>query len=70
MFAYVRPRGITDIARVRTKVHVFTGMPHLFLVYDILSAKVGAIRLLESIRWGLADGDGQVGDAWNAEPAK
>ena len=44
-------------------------MPHLFLVYDIPSAKVGAIRLLESISWALADGDAKVGDAWNAEPA-
>ena len=69
VFAQFRGRGIELIAtRVPTKVHVFTGMPHPFLGYDIPSAKVCQTRVLESIRWALADGDDQVDKAWIAEP--
>ena len=62
--------------RIPTKVHVFPGMPHHFIVYelphqhvsyDLPSAKIYQTRLLESIRWALADGEDEVDVLWNTE---
>jgi hypothetical protein len=78
IFAYFRGHSKElTINRVSTKVHVFTGMPHHFVVYDLPhphvaydlpSAKICQIRVLESIRWALADGDSEVDKAWKIEP--
>ena len=64
--------------RVPTKVHVFTGMPHHFTVYDLPhphiqydlpSAKICQIRVLESIQWALNGLDVNAGEEWEIEPA-
>ncbi|GAM42800.1 lipase [Talaromyces pinophilus] len=63
-------------AGVKTKVHVFSGMPHHFAVYqlphphvayELRSATVFQKRLLESIEWAFKDGDEYVGNGWVIE---
>ncbi|EED21442.1 lipase/esterase, putative [Talaromyces stipitatus ATCC 10500] len=63
-------------AGVRTKIHVFPGLPHHFAVYELphphvayelRSASVCQNRVLESIQWALKDGGDQAGNAWVIE---
>jgi hypothetical protein len=66
------------VFRVPTKVHIFRGMPHHFMVfelphphlsYSLRSAEVAQARVIESIQWALADKIEEAGAPWIIESA-